>query len=37
LSTLRKYIRVMGGDLQHVAKFPDAEIKLLGLEAAYPE
>ena len=34
VSTLREYIRAMGGDLQLVAKFPDAEIKLNGLEAA---
>ena len=35
VSTLREYIRAMGGDLQLVAKFPDAEIKLNGLEAAH--
>ena len=34
VSTLREYIRAMGGDLQLVAKFPDAEIKLNGLEEA---
>lgn len=34
VSTLREYIRAMGGDLQLVAKFPDAEIKLNGLEPA---
>ena len=34
ISTLREYIRAMGGDLQLVAKFPDAEIKLNGLEEA---
>ena len=32
VSTLREYIRAMGGDLQLVAKFPGAEIKLNGLE-----
>ena len=32
VSTLGEYIRAMGGDLQLVAKFPDAEIKLNGLE-----
>ena len=35
VSTLREYIRAMGGDLQLVAKFPDAEITLNGLEAAH--
>lgn len=28
VSTLREYIRAMGGDLQLVAEFPDAKIKL---------
>jgi len=28
VSTLREYIRALGGELQLVAKFPDAEIKL---------
>ena len=34
VSTLREYIRAMGGDLQLVAKFPDAEIKLNDLAEA---
>ena len=34
ISTLREYIRAMGGSLELVARFPDAEIKLGGLEAA---
>lgn len=28
VSTLREYIRALGGELQLVAKFPDAEIKV---------
>ena len=32
--TLRDDIRAMGGDLQLVAVFPDAEVKLNGIELA---
>lgn len=28
ISTLRAYIRAMGGDLEIVAKFPDGEVKI---------
>ncbi len=28
ISTLREYIRAMGGDLEIVAKFPDGEVKI---------
>lgn len=34
VSTLREYIRAMGGDLQLVAKFPDTEVRLNGIELA---
>lgn len=32
VSTLREYIRALGGELQLVAKFPDAEIKVHNFE-----
>ena len=32
VSTMRKYIRALGGELQLVAKFPDAEIKVHSFE-----
>ena len=32
VSTLRAYIRALGGELQLVAKFPDAEIKVHSFE-----
>jgi len=28
ISTLRAYIRAMGGDLEIIAKFPDGEVKI---------
>jgi len=28
ISTLRAYIKAMGGDLEIVAKFPDGEVKI---------
>ena len=28
ISTLRGYIRAMGGDLEIVARFPDGEVKI---------
>ncbi len=34
VSTLREYIRAIGGDLQLVAIFPNAEVKLNGIELA---
>lgn len=30
ISTLRAYIRAMGGDLEIVAKFPDGEVKIVN-------
>ena len=34
VSTLREYVRAMGGHLQLVAKFPDAEVRVNGIELA---
>lgn len=34
VSALRECIRAMGGDRQLVAKFPDVEVKLYGIELA---
>ncbi len=34
VSTLREYIRALGGELELVAKFPDAEIKVRHFEPA---
>jgi transcriptional regulator with XRE-family HTH domain len=36
LSTLRKYIAALGGDLELVARFPDKSVKLLDLGAIKP-
>jgi transcriptional regulator with XRE-family HTH domain len=35
VSSLREYIRALGGELQLVAKFPDAEIKVHSFEAVH--
>ena len=35
VSTLREYIRALGGELQLVAKFPDAEIKVHNFEPVH--
>ena len=35
VSTLRAYIRALGGELQLVAKFPDAEIKVHSFEPVH--
>lgn len=35
VSTLREYIRALGGELQLVAKFPDAEIKVHSFEPVH--
>ena len=32
ISTLRAYIRAMGGELEIVAKFPDGEVKIVNFE-----
>jgi predicted transcriptional regulator len=36
LSTLRKYIAALGGDLELVARFPDKSVKLLDLTVVKP-
>ena len=35
VSTLREYIRALGGELQLVAKFPDAEFKVHNFEPVH--
>ena len=35
LSTLREYVRALGGELKLVASFPDAEIQLHSFEPAH--
>ena len=35
VSTLREYIRALGGELQLVAKFPDVEIKVHNFEPVH--
>ena len=36
LSTLRKYIAALGGDLELVARFPNKSVRLLDLTAVAP-
>jgi hypothetical protein len=35
LSTLRSYVRALGGELKLVASFPDAEIQVHSFEPAH--
>ncbi len=37
ISTLRDYIRAMGGDLEIVAKFPDGSVKISNFTSIEPE
>jgi DNA-binding XRE family transcriptional regulator len=37
ISTLRDYIRAMGGDLEIVAKFPDGAVKITNFAERDPE
>ena len=36
ISTLRNYIRAMGGDLEIVAKFPDGTVKITNFASLEP-
>jgi len=37
ISTLRDYIRAMGGDLEIVARFPEGAVKISNFSASEPE